>query len=369
VIPEGTGAVNSKGLAFYDRLVDELLQAGITPFITLFHWDYPYELYCRGGWLNPASSDWFADYTKVVVKKLSDRVRHWMTLNEPQVFIGLGHQEGRHAPGDRLGFAQVLRASHNVLLAHGKAAQAIRASSKTDCQVGWAPVGVTHIPVSERPEDIRAARQAMFAVTQKHCWTNTWWMDPVFLGHYPEDGLQLFGKDMPNIQEHDLDTICQPLDFLGVNIYQGYPTRAGDNGQPELVEHPIGHAQTAYRWAVTPQVLYWGPKFLAERYQLPLFITENGMSSADWIALDGKVHDPQRVDFLHRYLLELRKACADGVDVRGYFQWSLTDNFEWAEGFKERFGLVYVDYPKQTRILKDSAYWYRDLIASNGESL
>lgn len=369
VIPEGTGGANSKGLGFYDRLIDELLAANITPYVTLFHWDYPNELYCRGGWLNPDSSDWFADYAKVVVDKLSDRVKHWITLNEPQCFIGLGHQNGILAPGDNLPFAQVLRAGHNALLAHGKAVQAIRAHSKADSRVGYAPVGVVQIPGTNRPEDIQAARQEMFSVTAKNCWNNTWWMDPVFLGRYPEDGLKLFGEDAPEIRDGDMETICQPLDFFGINIYSGQKVCAGKEGQPEEVSLPVGHAQTAFRWPVTPDALYWGPKFFWERYALPTIITENGMSNVDWVSLDGKVHDPQRIDFLTRYLLELQRACEDGVDIRGYFQWSIMDNFEWTEGYKERFGIIYVDYSTQRRILKDSAYWYKDVVASNGAIL
>ncbi len=378
VLPAGTGAVNEKGLEFYERLIDELLTADIIPYITLFHWDYPYELYCRGGWLNPASPDWFAEYVNVVVERLSDRVRHWMTFNEPQVFIGLGHQEGIHAPGDKLRFAEVLRAAHNMLLSHGKAVQTIRATSKLDSQVGYVPVGMVKTPATDSPGDIEAARQSMFSIagthwrtlqSAKHCWNNSWWIDPVVLGQYPEDGLEFFKEDLPTIQPSDMETICQPLDFLGMNTYFGWTVRAGEEGNPEEVAFPIGQAQTALRWDVHPDVLYWGPKFFSERYKLPLMITENGMSNIDWIALDGKVHDPQRIDFLNRYLLQLQKACADGVDVRGYFQWSILDNFEWAEGYKERFGLIYVDYPTQKRVLKDSAYWYQDTIASNGANL
>jgi len=369
VIPDGTGAVNPQGLAFYERLVDELLAANIQPYVTLFHWDYPYELYCRGGWLNPDSSNWFADYACVVVDKLSDRVKHWMTLNEPSCFIGIGHMEGQHAPGDRLGFAQVLRATHNALLAHGKAAQAIRATSRGACQIGFAPVGAVAIPATDKPEDIQAARQAMFSITERNVWSNTWWMDPIFFGKYPGDGLKLFGRDVPPIRPGDLETICQPLDFFGFNHYQGQTYRAGTNEQPEHVPYPVGHPLTAFRSYVTPESLYWGPRFFAERYKLPIVVTENGMSNVDWVALDGKVHDPQRIDFTRRYLLQLEKALADGIDVRGYFYWSIMDNFEWAEGFKERFGLIYVDYPTQKRILKDSAYWYQQVIATNGASL
>jgi beta-glucosidase len=371
VLPHGTGAVNPQGLDFYDRLVDELLAAGIEPWITLFHWDYPYDLYCRGGWLNPYSSDWFADYTAVIADALSDRVTRWMTHNEPACFTGIGLQEGRHAPGDRLGFSQVLWATHNALLGHGKAAQVLRARGRRPLQIGLAHVGPTFFPASDQPADVAAARNATFTIlpTSRHVFNNSWWLDPICFGRYPEDGWQAFGADVPPVKDGDLKTINQPLDFLGVNIYQGVIMRAGADGRPEQTPFPVGMPQTAFRWNVTPDALYWGPRFLHERYKTPVIVTENGLSSMDWISLDGAVHDPQRIDFTQRYLLAYEAAINDGVDGRGYFHWSLTDNFEWAEGFKERFGLVYVDYPTQRRIPKDSAYWYREVIATNGASL
>ncbi|MGC8781881.1 MAG: glycoside hydrolase family 1 protein, partial [Anaerolineae bacterium] len=179
----------------------------------------------------------------------------------------------------------------------------------------------------------------------------------------------IFGKAMPQIGSRDMDIIGQPIDFTAFNYYQGMAIRAGEDGRPEVVPHPAGAPLTLFGWHVTPQGLYWGPKFLYERYGKPIYITENGCSGMDWVALDGQVHDPQRIDFTHRYLRELGRAIADGVDVRGYFHWSVMDNFEWAEGYKHRFGLIYVDYATQKRILKDSAYWYRDVIASNGANL
>lgn len=363
VLPAGTGKVNPKGLAFYDKLIDELLAAGIQPYVTLFHWDFPLALYHRGGWLNRDSAAWFADYTRVVVDKLSDRVRHWMTLNEPVCFISLGLQQGIHAPGDKLAWNEVLRAGHNALRAHGKSVQVIRAHAKTKPVIGYAPVGDVCMPATNRPADIKAARQAMFQWNEKSLWNHAWWSDPIVFGRYPA------GADLPMVESGDMRDIKQPIDFYGVNIYNGRYVRAGKNGQPEIVPQPVGHALTAIRWQVTPEALYWGPRFLHERYGRPVYITENGLSNQDWVALDGKVHDPQRIDFLHRYLRELQRACADGVDVRGYFQWSIMDNFEWAEGYKERFGLVYVDYPTQRRIPKDSAYWYQSVIESNGANL
>ncbi len=369
VFPQGTGSLNLKGLSFYNRLVDALLKAGIEPWVTLFHWDYPYELYCRGGWLNRDSADWFAEYAKMVADVLSDRVSHWMTLNEPTCFIGLGHLDGIHAPGDKLGLQQMLRAGHHALLAHGKGVQAIRAASKTPATIGYAPAVVGAIPASDDPADIHAARADMFSVTAKNTWNNTWWMDPVFKGKYPEDGLKLFGAAAPEVRPGDLETIHQPLDFCGANIYNGRVVKAGKDGKPEQVPQPPGAPITAFHWPITPACLYWGPKFLADRYKQPVYITENGMSNADFIARDGKVHDPQRIDFLCRYLRELGRAIEDGVDVRGYFHWSIMDNFEWAEGYKQRFGLVHVDYATQTRTIKDSGIWYTKVIKTNGEHL
>ncbi|HUU91461.1 MAG TPA: GH1 family beta-glucosidase [Phycisphaerae bacterium] len=369
VIPDGDGDVNPKGLDFYSRLVDELLAAGVEPFATLFHWDFPYELYCRGGWLNRDSADWFADYAAVVVRKLGDRVTHWMTLNEPQCSVGLGHHEGRHAPGDKWNWPEVLRVGHHTLLAHGMGVQAIRAASPGDCRVGFAPVGVVRIPATDSEADVEAARTDMFAVRDKTTWNNTWWMDPVFFGRYPEDGLALYADDLPPIEDGDLETMHQPLDFFGANIYNGTTIRAGADGAPEVVPNPIGIGLSAYKWPVTPDCLYWGPRFFHERYGLPVYITENGTSSNDWVALDGGVHDPARIDYTARHLLALNRAIADGVDVRGYFHWSIMDNFEWAEGVKERFGLIHVDYVTQKRTLKDSALWYSEVCATNGENL
>lgn len=369
VLPEGTGRVNEKGLDFYDRLIDELLENGIPPYVTLFHWDYPYELFKRGGWLHPDSSDWFAEYTRVIAERLSDRVKHWFTLNEPQCFLGLGHSIGTHAPGLKLGHAEFLQAVHNSLLAHGKAVQTLRQTSKPPCEIGYAPVGITSFPTTATPANIEAARARTFSITEPGFWMNTWYMDPVFFGRYPDDGLKVFEPWLPEIKPGDMETIRQPLDFLGLNIYHGSPVQAGPDGQPEVLGNPDGHPQTLIRWTVTPESLYWGPKFFHERYGLPIMITENGMSNIDWVSLDGKVHDPQRIDFLHRYLREYRQAAADGVPLKGYFCWSFIDNFEWAEGYNERFGLVYTDYASQKRTIKDSGFWYRSVIESNGANL
>lgn len=369
VLPAGRGAVSAAGLDFYDRLVDALLAADIAPYVTLFHWDYPYELYCQGGWLNRESSDWFADYAALVAGRLGDRVKHWITLNEHSVFTLLGHQTGEHAPGERWSQPKLLRIAHHALLAHGKGVQAIRAAAAQPVQVGVAPAGTITIPASAAAQDIEAARQAMFSVKTNGLWSHTWWMDPSILGHYPADGLALYEQDMPEIRPGDLETICQPLDFYGVNIYHGAPVRAGADGKPEEIPGAAGEPMTAFPWTVSPESLYWGPRFLYERYRLPIIITENGLTNPDWVALDGKVHDPQRIDFTARYLASYRRAGDDGVDIRGYFHWSIMDNFEWGYGMRYRFGLIHVDYTTQKRTLKDSAYWYRDVIASGGARL
>lgn len=372
VIPNGFGEVNEKGLDFYSALVDELLANKIEPYVTLFHWDYPVELFKMGGWLNPASSDWFAMYTKVVVDKLSDRVKHWITLNEPQCFIRLGHENGTHAPGLKLQKYYSLQAAHNTLLAHGKAVQVIRQYSKQPCEIGYAPIGDTRIPLSASERDIEAARKATFACNPAApLWAGTWWLDTALFGRYPKEAFEgVLGSNMPKIGQNDMKTICQPLDFLGLNMYQGEYVKAADNEEGyEFIKRSVGYSQTAMKWPVTPEMLYYGPKFYYERYKLPILITENGLSSMDWVNLDGKVHDPNRIDFLKRYLLQYRRAAEEGVALKGYMQWSLMDNFEWGEGYNERFGLIYVDYPSQKRIIKDSGYWYRSVIEANGENL
>ena len=233
--------------------------------------------------------------------------------------------------------------------------------------IGAAPVGVTVTPVSDRAADIEAARNYMFSIRKKDCWNNTWFADPMILGRYPEDGLELFKDELPEIDQNDLETICQPLDFYGANIYHAERIRGHEKNGAEVVPYPEGLGYTTMEWPLIPEALYWGPRFLYERYKLPIVVTENGMANCDWIHLDGKVHDSQRIDFLTRYLREYKRAIDDGIDARGYFLWSIMDNFEWTYGFRQRFGLIYVDYPTQKRILKDSAYWYKEVIETNGD--
>lgn len=372
ILPNGTGKVNERGIQFYNELIDELCAAGIEPYITLYHWELPYELYKKGGWLNEECVNWFGEYAKLVAERFSDRVTHFFTMNEPQCFIGLGFLEGIHAPGLMGPVRDTFQMSHNVLKAHGMAVKMLREYAKQDILIGYAPTGTMSYPDSEKTEDIEAAREYMFGFHEplRHwTWSVSWWSDPVISGNYPEEGLKAYHDYLPEITKEDLRLISQPIDFYGQNIYNGHRIRMGNGGTPEVVGRYDGFPKTALNWPVTPECLYWGPRFLYERYQKPIYITENGLSCHDVISVDGKVHDPNRIDFLTRYLGEMKRASQDGVDLRGYFQWSLMDNFEWHSGYSERFGLVFVDYRNQERIVKDSGYWYRTLIEENGASL
>jgi beta-glucosidase len=369
VVPAGDGKINPAGLAFYDRLVDALLAAKIQPWLTLFHWDLPLWTHHRGSWLNRDIALWFAEYTAAVVDHLSDRVQHWMTLNEPHIFLGPSEHEGLQTSNARKGHAERLLAAHHALLAHGRSVQVIRARAKTPPTIGWAPIGRVKVPASNAPPDIHAAREMTHAVAQKDFWNNAWLADPVVLGHYPEDGLRLYGTDAPTPAKGDMDLIRQPLDFYGINVYDAERWKAGPNGRPEQVAFPAGHPQNALRWFIEPEALYWGPKFLFERYKLPIVVTENGLAGLDWIDLDGRVRDAQRIDYTRRYLQQFRRAASEGVSLGGYFHWSLLDNFEWQHGYSQRFGLIHVDYSTLKRTLKDSARWYRGVIDSNGATL
>lgn len=371
VLPEGTGRPNEEGLAFYDRLIDALKEAGIEPYITLYHWELPYELYKRGGWMNEEMAEWFGRYAGLVSERFSDRVSHFFTLNEPQCFIGLGFLNGEHAPGLKCPIRDTFQMAHNVLKAHGRAVQMLREKAKQPLIIGYAPTGTMSYPASDRAEDIEAARQHLFRLEEPAYWSwnVAWWSDPVLLGRYPEEGLKRYESYLPRMTDADMRLISEPIDVYAQNIYNGKCIRMGRDGRPEEVRRCEGFPRTAIHWPVTPECLYWGPRFLYERYKKPIYITENGLSCQDSVSLDGQVHDPARIDFLARYLHELKRASEDGVDIRGYFQWSLLDNFEWTCGYSERFGLIYVDYETQKRILKDSAYWYKKVIEENGAGL
>ena len=371
VLPEGVGKVNEEGIAFYDRLIDELLEQGIEPDLTLYHWELPYELYKRGGWMNPEIVEWFGAYARLVAERFSDRVSKYFTINEPQCFIGHGFLRGEHAPGLRAPLRDTFEMAHNVLKAHGRAVQMLRQYGKQPLSIGFAPTCGMCYPETEKPEDIEAARQMLFALAEEDrdwAWNVSWWSDPVLLGRYPEEGLRRYEPYLPRITPEDMKLISEPIDLYGQNIYNGRCVRMGENGKPEEVKRKEGFPQTAMGWPVTPEALYWGPKFLYERYHKPIYITENGMACHDLVSRDGRVHDPSRIAFLTEYLSQLKRAAGE-IELGGYFQWSLLDNFEWAKGYSGRFGLIYVDFATQERILKDSAYWYRDVIRSNGEEL
>lgn len=372
LLPEGVGAVNQKGVDFYNRLFDALESRGIRPFVTLFHWDYPCALQDKGAWSNPDSVKWFEEYTALCADKFGGRVKDFFTFNEPQCFIGAGYEAGFHAPGVKLGPACLMPMIHNVMKAHGAAVHVLR-ETVPGCRVGYVPCSSPAIPATNDPADIEAARKSYFDISEDGHglgFNVPLWSDPVMLGRYPEKAISLYGQHLPRGWENDLPGMHQKLDYYAQNIYQGHVVRAADNAKGyESVPLPVGFTKTAIQWPVTPDALYWGPKFLYERYKTPFVIAENGLSCHDTVSLDGKVHDPNREDFLHRYLLAYKRAAQDGVDAAGYFAWSLMDNYEWANGYTDRFGLIYVNYQTQERIIKDSAYWYKAVMESNGETL
>lgn len=367
VMPEGYGTVNEKGVQFYIDLVNELTEAGIEPMVTLFHWNLPTAIYELGGWENPQVVDWFEQYTDVVTTALGKKVKYWMTFNEPQLFIGAGLNAGVFAPFEKKSTEALMRISKNVYLAHGKAVRIIRKNCQNSI-VGMAPTGEIVIPRDMNAESIERARKLSFSM-KKESFTSsiTWWSDPVFFGKIPEDAQAIFGECLPVLTEEEWEIVTEPLDFYGFNIYQGLEDL--DSTEEYGPYAYPGSPKTSMDWNVTPEVLYWSCRFLYERYGKPIMITENGMSSFDWVSLDGKVHDPNRIDFLHRYLRSIKDAVSEGIPVLGYQYWSIMDNFEWINGYDKRFGLVYVDYRTQKRTIKDSACWYRDVIATNGEIL
>ncbi len=372
LLPTGTGRINAKGLAFYERLVDALLKAGITPWITLYHWDLPLALQRRGGFLNRDSVEWFGDYASLVAKHLGDRVSHWITINEPQVVTGLGLQDGIHAPGLKLPYAECLLAAHHILMAHGRAVQALRSACHGKIKVSLANCGPVSLPHTTARRDIEAARTLYFSSTSTTMWNLSWWADPIIFGHYPKDGVQAHATSMPQVKAGDMALISQPIDFLAYNCYNGYPVRAGLGEIPERLPQGWGpgNPRGTLSWLeVADDALYWAARFQTERYHLPLVFTENGFCNPDFVHLDGSVHDPQRIDYLRRYIQGMNRGLAEGLPIHGYFYWSLLDNLEWAEGYKDRFGLVHVNFQTQERTLKDSYEWYRKLIVSRGASL
>ncbi len=373
-------AVNQKGLDFYDRLIDCVLEADIDPWMTLYHWDLPLELERMGGFRNREIMYWLADYADLMTRHFGDRVKHFMTLNEMPCILG-GYQ-GWMAPGLTINLREYLNIIHNMLLCHGNMTKVIRANVQ-DSKIGFAHCGLAPFPASEKPEDIAAFNRAMDCLESAPAdyapqegsglffgSSLQYYCDPIYKGEYPAKAFEIFKDKMPLIKDGDMELISEELDFHGQNVYQGCPIAAGSaDGKSSEGFHNIPFGQgkdiTAAKWPITPKSLNYFIEYIYNRYKKPVYITENGCSGADLVCLDGKVHDEYRIDFTQRYLEELSKAKEKGADIRGYFHWSLLDNFEWKSGYNERFGIVHVDYQTQKRTPKESYYWYKDLIAQN----
>ncbi len=364
ILPTGRGARNPGGIGFYDKLVDGLLANGITPNATLFHWDLPAALDDRGGWLNPDSAEWFADYARVCFDALGDRVKMWATLNEPWVVTDGGYLHGALAPGHRNLYEAPL-ASINLMRAHGAAVRVYRAGGY-DGRIGLVVNLEPKDAATDRPEDVEATRRA-------DAYMNRQYLDPVFLKQWPAELRDIFGDAWPSHADDDLALISEPIDFLGINYYTrsvtrndetALPVRAGVVRQPE-------HTYTETGWEVHPESLTKLLLSVKARYgDLPMYITENGAAFYDPPkASDGRVEDPLRVRYLHDHLRAIHHAIAAGVDLRGYFAWSLLDNYEWSLGFSKRFGIVHVDYDTLERTPKASAHFYSSVIRSHGEVL
>lgn len=363
ILPTGSGLVNAAGLAFYDRLVDRLLESDITPMATLYHWDLPAALDDRGGWLNRDVARWFAEYAGVMVRALGDRVAFWTTLNEPWVVSDAGYLHGTHAPGHK-SVAETPIVSHNLLRAHGAGMQAIRAEGGR--QAGLVVNLEPKYPASGSVADLAATRRA-------DAYMNRQFLDPVFLGRYPEELPEIFGSGWPTFLADDFALIRQPLDFLGINYYTrnvvcddpaNFPVRAGRLRQNQ-------HIHTTLDWEVYPKALTDVLVWVRDRYgNTPLFVTENGAAFEDPSVVPGEmVDDPLRVAYLRDHLLATHRAIEQGVNLRGYFVWSLLDNFEWSAGYSKRFGLHHVDFSTQRRTPKSSARFYGDVIRTHGEIL
>jgi len=361
ILPEGTGKVNQAGLDFYERLVDGILESGIEPYPTLYHWDLPQSLQDRGGWGNRDIVEWFGEYAAVVSNRLADRVKYWTTLNEPFGTAFAGHLLGDHAPGTK-DSAVALKVSHHLLLSHGKAVQVIRQSVNDEAHLGIVlNLNPVH-PASETDEDRAAARRF-------DGYLNRWFLEPLFRGSYPEDMLAWYGDSAPVIELDDLALISTKTDFLGVNYYSRRVVRAEpDEAFLQCYEvHPEESEYTDSGREIYPKGIYEMLKHLHDEYGIPrLYVTENGAVFTDEVSQDGQVHDTKRIEYLHEHIVQVRKAIGDGVPVCGYFVWSLMDNFEWQFGYTYRFGLIYVDYTNRERIIKDSGYWYKRVIEEHG---
>ena len=363
ILPQGRGTVNSKGLDFYSRLVDELLDHGIEPFITLYHWDLPQALQDEGGWPVRATAEAYAEYAEIAARKLGDRVKRWMTFNEPFVSAYIGYYEGRHAPGHR-DMDEMLTAAHHLLLAHGWAVPVIR-NTVAHVKVGIVLNLGSQVPASNSLADRRAAWLNDGIV-------NRWYLDPLSGRGYPSDICAHYGRRLDFIFDGDMDDIATPVDFLGINNYFRDVVRSrtipDETNDPQHVF--ADGERTEMGWEIYPDALYDLLVRIHSNYNFPsLYITENGAAFPDEVDPLGEVHDPDRIRYFSGYIRSVSRAISAGVPLRGYFAWSLFDNFEWAYGFSKRFGLIYVDFESQARILKDSAKWYREVIKANVVSL
>ena len=359
IFPEGRGKPNAAGLAYYQRLIDELLNNGIEPYVTLFHWDLPQAL--EGGWQSRDTPKAFGDYAAYAARKLSDRVRHFMTTNEMVCFTDLSYQIGQFAPGLKLAAAQVNQIRHHGLLAHGLGVQAIRANSLSGTQVGLAENPKVYVPVIESAEHIEAAKRAFRE-------ENAPFLTAVMEGKYTDGYLAREGANAPKVQADDLKIIGSPLDFVGLNVYQPDYARAdaGASGYA-VARRPSSFPHMASPWLfIGPEVIYWAIRHTSDLWNpRAIYITENGCSCEDFRDADGRIEDTDRVMFLRNYLTHLQRAAAEGYPIKGYFLWSLVDNFEWADGYSKRFGIHYVDFQTRERTRKLSADWYREVIARN----
>jgi beta-glucosidase len=362
VFPDGTGKANPNGLDFYDRLVDALLAAGIEPYATLYHWDLPQALQDRGGWESRDTAQAFGDYAAHVAERLTDRVRHVFTINEMQTFVEQGHDTGNFAPGLKLPPDRLNQVRHHAVLAHGLAVQAVRASGRRGTKVGPAENIATALPAVETVENIRAAERATREL-------NAPYLTVMMEGRYTDAYLAKAGRDAPRFTDAELKIISAKVDFVGLNVYAPSQYVVASGAAPGFtpVPFPSSHPHMASSWLLLgPEALYWAPRHAARLWQVKdIFITENGASAADEPVADGKVYDVDRVMYLRNCLMHLQRATAEAVPVRGYFLWSLLDNFEWADGYATRFGLVHVDYATQKRTPKLSAEFYREVISRN----
>ncbi len=362
ILPQGTGPVNVKGLDFYDRLVDTLLAHKITPLATLYHWDLPLALQEKGGWLVRDTAHAFAAYAEVVAQRLGDRIDWWTTHNEPWCTAYLGYGTGLHAPGLR-DMQMAVVAGHNVLVSHGLAMPRIRSHVRPGAHVG---ISLNFTPIyaaDDRPETLACVRQV-------DALDNRWFMDAIYRGSYPQELFDFLHVSPPSIEDGDFDLITAPIDFLGINYYSRSLIRAGEttNGTAHAIEYisPVpGAIYTDMGWEVYPDGLRLLLRRLHDDYApRAMLITENGAAFQDHWDGDGYIADPQRIHYLDTHIGAVGQALMEGVPVRGYFAWSLMDNYEWAEGYSKRFGIVYVDYPSQRRIVKESGHWYASFLAS-----